>query len=446
MPPEKHRRPSMFRRILAVLVASIILAHELTAPVSAQTGIDEQFYSGNDILFFDPRCDESVASTTKLALNGKDNIEKVLKFLIAPEQGLTIAQASGVIGNLLAESGLDPSIIQGGAKASHDYTPVNGVGFGIAQWTFTGRQKPLMEFMKPYGSIIDLDGQVAFMWSELTGVYADALRDLKVSSTPLDATISFHKHYEKSADSADRVARTRGGFAQAVYNEYKDAESISGSTVTTSMQTGEGRSSAIPRNEFAQSCLPGQGGGDLIATVKRYAWPEYKGLDIKPTDAYRDAVQAAIGQRRYVGGTMHPGIDCGGFVTTLIVDSGFDKNYNYESLLAKGAGNTLRQEAWLKENWKRISDTDPTDRQPGDVAINDTHTYIFVGPDAFPNKQPIASASWDERAPMQGSESVVNNGYSQFRWYRKPVSTPPAADGLNRTVSGIGDSPINGAR
>lgn len=429
----------MFKRIITFILLTIILASELVTPVRAQT-LDEPFYSGNDILFYDPRCDESQAGGTKLTLNGKDNIEKVMKFLIAPEQGLTIAQAAGVVGNLLAESGLDPSIIQGGAKADPNYTPVNGVGFGIAQWTFTGRQKPLMEFMKPYGDITNLDGQVAFMWSELTGVYSDALRDLKVAPTYLAATISFHKHYEKSADSASRVEQTRGGFAKAVYDEYKDTESISGSRITDSMRTGEGRSSAIPDNEFAQSCLPTEGGKGLIGLVKQYAWEEYKGVGtkeaIKPTDAYRDAVQAAIGQKRYVGGTMYPGIDCGGFVTILIVDSGFDKEYNYGSLLAKGAGNTIRQEAWLKKNWKRISDTDPTDRQPGDVAINDTHTYIYVGPEAFPNKKPIASASWDERAPMQGSESVVNNGYSQFRWYRKPVSTPAASGSLVDTAGG----------
>jgi hypothetical protein len=425
----------MFKRIIAVLILAVVLTNELVSPVKAQT-LDEPFYSGNDILFYDPRCDESSARGVALELNGKDNIEKVMKFLIAPEQGLTIAQAAGVVGNLMAESRLDPSIIQGGKKADPNYTPVNGVGFGIAQWTFTGRQKPLIEFMKPYGDITSLDGQVGFMWSELTGVYADALRDLKVQDDYLDATISFHKHYEKSADSAARVAETRGGFAKAIYEEYFDAEAIGGSEVTDSMRTGENRTSAIPRNEFAQTCLPTQGGEGLIGLVKQYAWEEYKGLDITPTDAYRDAVQAAIGQKRYVGGTQYPGIDCGGFVTTLIIDSGFDKGYNYESLLAKGAGNTLRQEAWLKDNWKRISDTDPTDRQPGDVAINDTHTYIFVGPEAFENKQPIASASWDERAPMQGSESVVNNGYSQFRWYRKPVSTPASSSSLTTTAGG----------
>lgn len=430
----------MFKRIIAVLIAVVILSNEFVGIAKAAPEYDEPFYSGNDILFYDPRCDDSQASGTKLALNGKDAIEKVMKFLIAPEQGLTIAQAAGVVGNLLAESSLNPAIIQGGGTADANYKPVNGVGFGIAQWTFSGRQGPLVEFMKPYGDITNLDGQVAFMWSELTGAYADALRDIKVAPTVLDATISFHKNYEKSADTPDRVKQTRGGFAQAVYDEYKDAESIGGSTITDSMRTGEGRSSAIPNNEFSQSCNATAGGEGLIALVKQYAWGTYRGLDVTPTDAYRNAVQTAIGEKRYVGGTSYPGIDCGGFVTTLIVDSGYDKSYNYESLLAKGAGNTIKQEEWLKSNWKRISDTDPTDRQPGDVAINDTHTYIFVGPDAFENKKPIASASWDERAPMQGSESVVNNGYSQFRWYRKQVSTPAAQGSLETTTGGVGNS------
>ncbi|MCA9325876.1 hypothetical protein KDA23_07535, partial [Candidatus Saccharibacteria bacterium] len=94
--------------------------------------------------------------------------------------------------------------------------------------------------------------------------------------------------------------------------------------------------------------------------------------------------------------------------------------YNYGSLKSQGAGATSRQEAWLKANWKTISMNDATDRQPGDVAINETHTYIFVGPDAFPDHGPIASASLDERAPMRGTESVASTPHSGFRWYRKP--------------------------
>lgn len=431
----------MIRRIACYIAALIIVLSQLVTVAQAE-GFDRNFYATNDILFYDPRCDDGVATAEKISLNGRDNIEKILKFLMAPAQGLTLAQASGVVGNLMAESGqnIDPSIIQGGGRADKNYTPVNGVGFGIAQWTFTARQGPLQNYMRPYGDITNLDGQVGFMWSELTGTHAEALRKLKQATTPLDATIAFHKYYEGSADSAAQVANNRGGNAQKVYNTYVDEPALAGSTGTPAVDNEADEFADNPNagaTTGAESCLPGAGGDGLINTVKSYAWPTYKGLTTDPTDAYANAVQKAIGQGRYVGGISYPGIDCGGFVTTLIIDSGFDKEYNYGGMIRNGAGYTVVQEKWLKQNWKQISSTDATDRQPGDVAINDTHTYLFVGPTAFPNRAPIASASLDERAPMQGQESVAT---SSFRWYRKPVVAPATSGNLPITAGGGGGS------
>lgn len=406
----------MFKRFIFILFTFILISNEMVSVAKAQGDFDEMFYSSNDILFFDPRCDSGTATGEMLTLNGVDNIDKIFKFLIAPSQGLTVAQAAGVIGNLMAESGdaINPAIIQGGGNAAPDYKPVNGVGFGIAQWTFTGRQAPLVEYMRPYNDITNLDGQIGFLWSELNGTHTDALRRLKETATYQDATYVFHKYYEGSADSAQQVAVGRGGKAKQVYDRYADAPSVN--TVDDSSASSVGDQNATrdkgTTTTATHSCTTSGGGEGLLGTVRQYAWPEYRGNTIVPTDAYRDAVNTALSQNRYVGGTLYKGIDCGGFVTTLIYDSGFDKEYNSG---AKG-GNTIAQEAWLKKNWKQISSTDASDRQPGDVAINETHTYIFVGPEAFPNQEPIASASWDERAPMQGRESVAGNS---FRWYRK---------------------------
>lgn len=422
----------MFKRIIAIIFTFIIVSNQLTAVAQATTEFDEMFYSGNDIVFYDPRCDTGEATGEVLTLNGTDNIDKIFKFLIAPSQGLTVSQAAGVIGNLMAESGdaINPAIIQGGGNAPKDYTPVNGVGFGIAQWTFTARQKPLMEYMKPYSDITNLDGQIGFLWSELNTTHSEALFKLRGASDYQEATYVFHKYYEGSADSESQVRNGRGGKAKLVHERYADSPSVaaadSAGLATTGMEISTSGS---------QSCKATSGGGDLISLVKQYAWPEYRGNNITPTDAYRDAVDAAIGQKRYVGGTAYKGIDCGGFVTTLIIDSKFDTEYNNGSMLARGAGNTIAQEAWMKKNWREVSATDATDRQPGDVAINETHTYIFVGPDAFPNQIPIASASWDERAPMQGRESVAT---SSFRWYRKEATTPTTS--IPVTAGGGGGS------
>lgn len=438
----------MLRRIIAGLLAVVMISNQLVATAQATPEYDETFYSGNDILFYDPRCDTSMAKGEILSLNGDSNIDKIMKFLIAPAQGLSVAQAAGVIGNFMAESGngkqievkvdgevkkisdVNPAAIQGGGNATPDYTPVNGVGFGIAQWTFTSRQQPLVNYMRPYGDITSIDGQIGYMWQELNGSHASSLRKLKETTTFHDANYVFHKYYEGSADSAEQVRVNRGSKAELVYKLYADQDvpaAINDSLASSEGDVNATRDSGTNRTG-TQSCTATQGGEGLIGLVQQYAWPEYKGSGgdaTDPTDAYRLAVETAINQRRYVGGTLLKGIDCGGFVTTLIIDSKFDPGYNNSSELAKGAGNTIAQESWLKKNWRTISSSDATDRQPGDVAINETHTYIYVGPDAFPNKVPIASASWDERAPMQGREAVAD---SSFRWYRINTA-PPSVSG-----------------
>lgn len=417
----------MFRRIVAVVFAFILISNELVTVAKAAPAFDEGFYSNNDILFYDPRCDTGVAQGL-ISLQGKDNLEKIMKFLMDPARGLTLAQAAGIVGNFMAESQLDPTIIQGSppTHANPDYKPVSGVGFGIAQWTFPARQQPLVNYINehvPTKDITDLDGQINFFWHEMTGTHANALRKLKETTTPLDATISFHKYYEGSADSATRVQQVRGANAQKVYDQYKDAPAIAGSTALGTDGKPLINSTSTVSKRVGYSCTATAAGGDLLELVKQYAWPDYRQAGtvsaLTPTDAYRDATQRAKAAGRYIGGISHPGIDCGGFVTTLIVDSGFDKNYNYGSLVSQGAGFTGNQERWLKANWKTLDPRDASDRQPGDVAISSSHTYIFVGPDVFPDNYPIASASLDERSPMRGSESVVSTPHSGFRWYRK---------------------------
>jgi len=420
----------MFKRLIALVFVFILVSNEMVSVVKADPGFDESFYSTNDILFYDPRCDTGVAQGL-ISLQGKDKVEKILKFFMDPARGLTLAQASGIVGNLMAESTLDSSIIEGknGRPISHanpDYKPENGVGFGLAQWTWTSRQQPLVNYINehvPTGDITDFDGQVNFIWHELTDTHKDSLRKLKETTTALDAAVSFHRDYEVSNDSVAQIQRVRGANAQKVYDEYKDKEAIAGSTAVGTDGKPVINSTSTVSKRVGISCTATAGGGDLISLTQQYAWPEYRQAGtasaITPTDAYKEAYERARAAGRYIGGKRHPGIDCGGFVTTLIVDSGFDKNYNYGSLVSQGAGYTGNQEEWLKANWRTLDPRDASDRQPGDVAISSSHTYIFVGPDVFPDRYPIASASLDERSPMRGTESVVSTPHAGFRWYRK---------------------------
>jgi hypothetical protein len=136
---------------------------------------------------------------------------------------------------------------------------------------------------------------------------------------------------------------------------------------------------------------------------------------------YANAVTEAKKAGQYIGGVSYPGVDCGGFVTRVMVNSGFEAAYNHSG---KG-GFTGIQLAWVRANWRKLgrgNTLSTGDLLPGDVAFrvnsdgsNDGHTFMFVG------KQPgfaeiIASSSLDERAPMAGRESAVA---SNIEWYRK---------------------------
>ena len=330
-----------------------------------------------------------------------------------------ISFTAGIVGNMMQESGLNPAIIQGGRIADDSYVLQSGVGFGLVQWTSGGRQVKFMNHMKELGvGVTNLSGQLEFVWKEMSESYPNTMRALKSATSPVDAAIAVHgppsPGYEASADTPEAVRTVRGGNAQKVHDKYADAPALAGDTAESSMTpSGEGTDSTESTStEGKQNCI-GQSdtttSGDLSALTKAYAWPEFTAGRTDQQPAYTAAVSKAKGENRYIGGAN--GNDCGGFVTTLIFDSGFDKKYNSD---AKG-GNTLSQEAWLRKNWSVISASDAQDRQPGDVAINEDHTYIFVGKiDGF--NSVIASASYSDRSPMAGSEGVTD---SSFRWYRK---------------------------
>lgn len=428
----------MFRRFFALIILAILLSAQVCDVAKAASTFDQDFYSGNDILFYDPRCSSGQASGY-VTLSGKDNLEKILTFFM--QHGLTLAQATGIAGNFMAESGLDPTIIQGGghAKSGTNFTPTSGVGFGLAQWTSGGRQQGLVAETKRLGvDITDLGGQLSYAWKEISENYPATLTALKATTDPVDAAVVVHDGYESSADSHAAVVNNRGGNAQKFYDMYSDAPALAGSTSDVKPLADTSGAADINESDTgttAGGCVaPGFGNGDLQSMVKQYAWsqyvngsssslPEADGKTVLASDqtpAYASAVTLAISEGRYVGGIAVKGDDCGGFVSILMYDSGFDKTYNSNDR----GGPTTAQIAWLEKNWQEIPADDATNRQPGDVAINTQHTYVYVGNiPGFSSQIASASVSGPVRAPMAGHESVTD---TSFRWFRKKTNLSPA--------------------
>lgn len=100
---------------------------------------DTDFYSSNDIIFYNP-CEDGggTSCTTGLgtldapapnALSGESNAEKVWNYFIV--RGLTPVAAAGAMGNIEQESSFNPLIQE------HS----SGIGFGLIQWSFDRRTK-----------------------------------------------------------------------------------------------------------------------------------------------------------------------------------------------------------------------------------------------------------------------------------------------------------------
>ena len=237
-------------------------------------GCWDDFFGSNDIIYYDPNAEVCYIDDVLLTGNGailpgatnptdvnsgplagNSNAEKAWLFL--GSKGLTAEQIAGILGNLRAESGMDPAIIQGGAIAGPNYTPVNGVGFGIAQWTFTARQAPLVALANSTNRpITDLSLQLDYLWQELNGSHSYALASLKATNTPEQAAYVFHRDFEGSADSEAQVIANRGGGARLLYEQFKNLSSTAEGTGTADSGTATNINSEStgPGSAFALTC------------------------------------------------------------------------------------------------------------------------------------------------------------------------------------------------
>lgn len=118
-------------------------------------------------------------------------------------KGLTRAQAAGIAGNLLFESGFNPSAVGDG-----------GTSFGIAQWHF-GRGDAMKAYCTSHGySTTSFKGQLEYLWSELNGSERNALSKLRQTTSAYDAGMAFERYYERPAV----ISSARGDAATRFYN------------------------------------------------------------------------------------------------------------------------------------------------------------------------------------------------------------------------------------
>lgn len=179
-----------------------------------------------------------------MSLKGSTNAEKIWNYF--KSKGFNDFGASGMMGNLYAESGLKPNNLQntGNTKlgmTDDEYVAAidNGTytkdqfiydkqGAFLAQWTYWSRKKALYEFMVSKGvSIGDLEMQLDFIYKELSEGYKSTLNILKTATSVRQASDAVLVNYERpgviingTEEQKEETKKKRAGFGQTYYDKY----------------------------------------------------------------------------------------------------------------------------------------------------------------------------------------------------------------------------------
>ena len=190
-----------------------------------------------------------------MALRGKDNAEKIWNFFL--DERFSIYGIAALMGNLFAESGLDPKNLQNSCEKRLNYTDAeytaavdngtyknfvnDGAGYGLAQWTFPTRKAALLEYAKSAGkSIGDLETQLRFMVKELKENFRPVYMALKTASSVKEASDLVLTKYEAPKDQSDAVKRKRAEYGQEYFNRFSGSGEKKGE-INMSIMVGSAR-------------------------------------------------------------------------------------------------------------------------------------------------------------------------------------------------------------
>lgn len=143
---------------------------------------------------------------------------------------------AGLMGNLYAESGLNPRNLQNSGNKKHslsddEYTEIvdlggiskqkfcnDGYGYGLAQWTYKTRKEKLYNYcVKVHLSIGNLQAQLEYLWIEIQK-YTGVMKVLKSAKNVREASDIVLLKYERPANQSEKVKKKRAKFGQEIFD------------------------------------------------------------------------------------------------------------------------------------------------------------------------------------------------------------------------------------
>ena len=179
-----------------------------------------------------------------MALIGVTIIEQIINFL--RRKGLNDFGIAGVLGNIFAESGLNPRNLQNifekklgmtdqqytDAVDNGTYTNFvhDGAGYGLFQLTYWSRKQNYLNLAKERKvSIGDTEAQLEFFYQELCTSFPAVLNVLKTATSVREASNAMLINYERPANQSEEVQTKRAAYSHNYYDEYVITERQGGS-------------------------------------------------------------------------------------------------------------------------------------------------------------------------------------------------------------------------
>lgn len=234
-----------------------------------------------------------------MSLSGKTNEEKIWNFLTS--KGLNAYGVAGLMGNLYAESALNPQNLQNTYERSLGFTDAeytaavdsgsysnfvrDAAGYGLAQWTYWSRKEALLAYVKAAKtSIGDLETQLCFLFKELSESYTSVLAVLKTATSVKQASDVVLTKFERPADQSDNAKNKRASFGQTYFDKY--AAGSSSKTPTEGASNMSERQTLVNAAVSYIGCNEADGSHKQIIDLYNSHKPLARGYAVKYTDAW----------------------------------------------------------------------------------------------------------------------------------------------------------------
>lgn len=246
-----------------------------------------------------------------MALKGNTNEERIWNFL--KSKGLSDHGAAGLMGNLYAESALNPHNLQNtyekklgltddaytAAVDSGSYTNFvrDSAGYGLAQWTYWSRKEGLLAYVRSLGaSVGDLEAQLGYLFKELSEGYTGLLATLKTATSVRTASDAVLTKFERPADQSASVQAKRASYGENYLTKYAGGtgsrqEATKGGTNMTEKQL---RQKVVDTAVSYLGCKESDGSHKKIIDIYNGHKPLARGYAVKYTDAWCATYVSAI--------------------------------------------------------------------------------------------------------------------------------------------------------